>query len=71
MTNKIPQSLLILAAGALFCIGSASAQNSNTSGAGAGQVDPDAFEHFLATAFGHNDRSISLRAHLPSPRLAQ
>lgn len=40
MTNKIPQSLLILAAGALFCIGSASAQNSNTSGAGAGQVDP-------------------------------
>jgi hypothetical protein len=40
MTNKIPQSLLILAAGALFCIGSASAQSSNTSGAGAGQVDP-------------------------------
>jgi hypothetical protein len=40
MTNKIPQSLLILAAGALLCIGSASAQNSNTSGAGAGEVDP-------------------------------
>jgi hypothetical protein len=40
MTNKIPQSLLILAAGALLCIGSASAQNPNTSGAGAGQVDP-------------------------------
>jgi hypothetical protein len=40
MTNKIPRSLLILAAGALFCIGAASAQNSNTSGAGAGQVDP-------------------------------
>ena len=40
MTNKIPQSLLILAAGALLCIGSASAQNPNTSGAGPGQVDP-------------------------------
>jgi len=40
MTTKTPQSLLILAAGALLCIGSASAQNSITSGAGAGQADP-------------------------------
>ena len=42
MTNKIAQSLLILAAGGLMCIGSASAQaqNSKTSGAGPGHVDP-------------------------------
>jgi len=42
MTNKITQSLLILAAGSLMLVGSASAQTqtSNTSGAGAGQVDP-------------------------------
>jgi hypothetical protein len=42
MTNKVTQSLLILAAGGLMCIGSASAQaqNSTTSSAGPGQVDP-------------------------------
>lgn len=42
MTNKLTQSLLILAVGGLMTIGSAAAQtqNSNTSGAGAGQVDP-------------------------------
>lgn len=40
MTNKLTQSLLILAAGALICVGPASAQNPNTAGAGAGQVDP-------------------------------
>ena len=42
MNNKAMQSLLILAAGALMCIGTASAQaqTSNTSGAGPGQVDP-------------------------------
>lgn len=42
MTNKIAQSLLILAVGGLMVVGSASAQTqtSNTSGAGAGQVDP-------------------------------
>jgi uncharacterized lipoprotein YajG len=40
MTNKITQSLLILAAGGLMFVGSASAQSSNTPGAGAGQVDP-------------------------------
>jgi len=40
MTTKIPQSLFILAAGALSDIGSASAQNSNTSGDGARQLDP-------------------------------
>ena len=40
MTNKITQSLLILAVGGLISIGSAAAQNSNTSGAGPGQVDP-------------------------------
>lgn len=42
MTNKITQSLLILAAGGLMFVGSASAQpqNSKTSGAGPGQVDP-------------------------------
>lgn len=40
MTNKITQSLLILAVGGLMSIGSASAQTQKTSGAGAGQVDP-------------------------------
>jgi len=43
MTNKITQSLLILAAGGLMLVGSASAQTqdtTNTAGAGAGQVDP-------------------------------
>ena len=39
MTNKITQSLLILAVGGLMFAGSASAQT-NTSGAGAGHVDP-------------------------------
>lgn len=42
MTNKLTKFLLVLAAGGLMVVGSASAQtqNSNTSGAGAGQVDP-------------------------------
>jgi len=42
MTNKIMQSLLVLAVGGLMVAGSAAAQaqNTNTSGAGAGQVDP-------------------------------
>jgi hypothetical protein len=40
MTSKITKSLLILAVGGLMAVGSAAAQNSNTSGAGAGQVDP-------------------------------
>ena len=42
MTNKITRSLLILAAGGLMVVGLAAAQtqNSNTSGAGAGKVDP-------------------------------
>src|SRR5579885_1550104 len=42
MTNKITQSLLILAVGGLMVAGSAAAQtqNSTTSGAGPGQVDP-------------------------------
>jgi hypothetical protein len=40
MTNKLTQSLLILAASGLMVVGSAAAQNSNTSGAGAGNVDP-------------------------------
>ncbi len=43
MTNKITQSLLVLAAGGLMLVGAASAQTQNTSttaGAGAGQVDP-------------------------------
>ena len=39
MTNKITQSLLVLAVGGLMVAGSAAAQT-NTSGAGAGQVDP-------------------------------
>lgn len=42
MTNKATQCLLILAAGGLMFVGSASAQaqNSNTAGAGPGRVDP-------------------------------
>jgi uncharacterized lipoprotein YajG len=42
MTNKITKSLLVLAAGGLMFVGAASAQtqDSNTSGAGPGQVDP-------------------------------
>jgi len=42
MTNKIKQSLLVLAVGGLIIVGSAAAQaqDSNTSAAGAGQVDP-------------------------------
>jgi len=42
MTNKITQSLLVLAAGLVF-VGAAAAQSAtsaNASGAGAGQVDP-------------------------------
>jgi hypothetical protein len=39
MTNKISKSLVVLAVGSLMAVGSAAAQ-SNTSGAGAGQVDP-------------------------------
>jgi len=42
MTSKITRSLLVLAAGGLMVVGLAAAQtqNSNTSGAGAGKVDP-------------------------------
>jgi hypothetical protein len=42
MTNKITQSLLVLAVGGLMFVGSAAAQtqNSNTSGAGPNKVDP-------------------------------
>ena len=40
MTNTFKQSLLILTAGGLMFVGSASAQTGNTSGAGPGQVDP-------------------------------
>lgn len=42
MTNKITQSLLVLAVGGLMIVGpaAAQAQTSDTSGAGAGQVDP-------------------------------
>ena len=42
MTNKLTQSLLIVAAGGLMFVGSASAQaqNSKTGGAGPGRVDP-------------------------------
>ncbi|MGB8063782.1 MAG: hypothetical protein WCF26_17950 [Candidatus Sulfotelmatobacter sp.] len=40
MTNKITQSLLVLAVSGLMVVGSSSAQAQNTSGAGAGQVDP-------------------------------
>jgi len=39
MTNKITQSRLVLTVGGLIVVGSAAAQT-NTSGAGAGQVDP-------------------------------
>jgi hypothetical protein len=38
--TKLSNSLLVLAAGGLFVLGSAAAQTQNTSGAGAGQVDP-------------------------------
>ena len=40
MTNKITQSLAVLAVGGLMFVGSAAAQQSNTSGAGPDQVDP-------------------------------
>ena len=42
MNNKITKSLLVLAVGGLMSLGAASAQtqDSNTSGAGPGQVDP-------------------------------
>jgi hypothetical protein len=42
MVNKITKSLLVLAVGGLMFVGAASAQtqDSNTSGAGPGQVDP-------------------------------
>jgi hypothetical protein len=40
MTNTIKQSLLMLAAGGLMFVGSASAQSKSTSAAGPGQVDP-------------------------------
>jgi hypothetical protein len=40
MNNKISSSLLVLAVGGLMFVGSAAAQDSNTSGAGPGVVDP-------------------------------
>jgi hypothetical protein len=40
MSNRIRQFLSILAVGGLMFVGSAAAQNSNTSGAGANKVDP-------------------------------
>ncbi|HTS35121.1 MAG TPA: hypothetical protein VMH04_05575 [Candidatus Solibacter sp.] len=40
MTNKLGKSLAVLAVSGLISIGAAAAQQSNTSGAGAGQVDP-------------------------------
>jgi len=40
MTNTISKSLAVLAVGGLMALGSAAAQQSNTSGAGAGNVDP-------------------------------
>lgn len=40
MSKKITQSLLVVAVGGLMSIGSAVAQNNNTSGAGAGKLDP-------------------------------
>jgi hypothetical protein len=42
MTSKFTQSLLVVAVGGLMFVGSSAAQtqNSNRSGAGAGQVDP-------------------------------
>lgn len=38
--NRISKSLAVLAVGGLMMLGSAAAQQDNTSGAGAGQVDP-------------------------------
>jgi hypothetical protein len=40
MTNKITQSLLVLAASGLMFVGAAAAQQDNTAGGGAGKVDP-------------------------------
>ena len=40
MTNKLTQSLLVLAASGLMFVGAAAAQQDNTSGAGPGNVDP-------------------------------
>lgn len=40
MNNTISRSLAVLAVGGLMFLGSAAAQQDNTSGAGAGQVDP-------------------------------
>jgi uncharacterized lipoprotein YajG len=40
MTNKITKSLLVLVASGLMFVGAAAAQQDNTSGAGAGKVDP-------------------------------
>jgi len=40
MTNTITKSLVVLAVSGLMAIGTAAAQQDNTSGAGAGQVDP-------------------------------
>ena len=40
MKNRFKQSLVVLAMGGLVSLGSAVAQNSNTSGAGPGQMDP-------------------------------
>jgi hypothetical protein len=40
MNNTICKSLAVLAVGGLMFFGSAAAQQDNTSGAGAGQVDP-------------------------------
>jgi hypothetical protein len=40
MSNRVTQFLSILAVGGLMFVGSAAAQNSNTSGAGADKVDP-------------------------------
>ena len=40
MTNKFSQSLAVLAVGGLMFLGSAAAQQDNTSGAGHGKVDP-------------------------------
>ncbi len=40
MTNKLPKSLLVLAASGLMFVGAAAAQQTNTSGAGANTVDP-------------------------------
>ncbi len=40
MSTRVTQFLSILAVGGLMFVGSAAAQNSNTSGAGANKVDP-------------------------------